>query len=64
VNRGQIYRFKVERTDGKTIRWFVDGAEMANIADAAPLAGNGHDHFAFNNWEVRVCFDNVRVTPL
>jgi len=64
VNRGQIYRFKVERSDGKTIRWFVDGAEMANIADTAPLAGTGHDHFAFNNWEVKVCFDNVKVTPL
>ena len=31
---------------------------------AAPLAGVGHDHFGFNDWEAKVCFDNVRVTPL
>ena len=32
--------------------------------DAAPLAGQGHDHFGFNEWEAKVCFDNVKVTPL
>ena len=26
--------------------------------------GVGHDHFGFNDWEVKVCFDNVKVTPL
>ncbi len=64
VAAGQVYRFKVERTDGKTVRWFVDDVEMHSYADAQPLAGAGHDHFGFNNWQVKVCFDNVRVTPL
>jgi hypothetical protein len=64
VVAGQIYRFKVERTDGKTIRWWVDGNEMLSWTDSAPLAGTGHDHFGFNNWDVKVCFDNVKVVPL
>ena len=61
---GQIYRFKVERADGKTIRWWIDGNEMLSFPDSAPLSGPGHDHFGFNDWEVKVCFDNVRVVPL
>ncbi len=61
---GQVYHFKIERTDGKTVRWFVDGVEMLSFADNAPLVGIGHDHFGFNDWEVKVCFDNVKVTPL
>ncbi len=61
---GQMYRFKVERTDGKTVKWWVDGNEMLSYADSAPLTGPGHDHFGFNDWEVKVCFDNVRIVPL
>ncbi len=62
--RGQIYRFKVERTDGKTVRWFVNGVEYLKYEDADPLRGIGHDHFGFNDWEAKICFDNVKVTPL
>lgn len=64
VNKGQTYRFKIERTDGRTVRWFIDNTEMLSLADAQPLVGEGHDHFGFNEWEVKVCFDNVKVTPL
>jgi hypothetical protein len=64
VVAGQLYHFKVERTDGKTVRWWIDGNEMLSYPDVAPLAGAGHDHFGFNDWEVKVCFDNVRVSPL
>jgi hypothetical protein len=64
VTSGRIYKFKIERTDGQTVRWFVDGAVMHSFADAEPLAGTGHDHFGFNDWEAKVCFDNVKVTPL
>lgn len=62
--KGQSYHFKIERTDGRTVRWFVDGIEWLKYADAEPLVGFGHDHFGFNDWEVKVCFDNVKVTPL
>src|SRR5580658_8764444 len=64
VVAGQVYHFKVERADGKTVRWWVDGNEMLSYPDPAPLVGPGHDHFGFNNWDVKVCFDNVRVVPL
>jgi len=64
VTRGQSYHFKIERSDGKTVRWWVDGVEYLSYLDKEPLAGVGHDHFGFNDWEVKVCFDNVKVTPL
>ena len=64
VDRARTYRFKIERTDGKTVRWSVDGLEYLTFPDANPLAGQGHDHFGFNEWEAKVCFDNVKVTPL
>lgn len=60
----QVYRFKVERSDGKTIRWWVNGLEMVSFPDPQPLVGKGHDHLGFNDWDVKVCFDNVKVTPL
>lgn len=64
VVRGQLYQVKIERTDGKTVKVFVNGIEYFNWTDAAPLAGQGHDHLGFNEWEAKVCFDNVKVTPL
>lgn len=64
VQRGQTYHFKIERNDGKTVRWSVDGIDFISWTDPAPLAGQGHDHLGFNEWEAKVCFDNVKVTPL
>ncbi len=64
VVANRTYLFKVERTDGRTIRWFVDDIEIHSLSDSAPLAGEGHQHFGFNDWSVRLCFDNVRVSPL
>jgi hypothetical protein len=64
VQKGQTYHFKIERNDGKTVRWSVDGIDFLTWNDPSPLAGQGHDHFGFNEWEAKVCFDNVKVTPL
>ncbi len=64
VTAGQVYRFKIERSDGKTVKWSVNGVEYLSFSDPAPLLGMGHDHFGFNDWEAKVCFDNVKVTPL
>lgn len=64
VVKGQVYRFKIERNDGKTIHFSVDGVEYHSFVDAQPLAGAGHDHLGFNEWEVKTCYDNVKVTPL
>lgn len=64
VEPERTYRFKVERQDGKTISWLVDDIELLKLEDKEPLRGAGHEHFGFNNWEVRVCFDNLEITPL
>ena len=58
------YHFKIERSDGKTIRWLVDDIELFSFTDPKPLAGEGHEHLGFNNWEVPVCFDNLKITPV
>lgn len=60
----RTYRFNVERSDGKTVIWRVDGTEFLRYADDSPLVGTGHEHFGFNDWEALVCFDNLRITPL
>jgi hypothetical protein len=58
------YRFRIERRDGRTLSWSVDGEKIHDFTDPEPLVGEEHDHFAFNDWEARVCFDNLSVTPL
>jgi hypothetical protein len=62
--RGQPYHFKVERADGKKVEWSVNGVVYFDFVDPEPLAGAGHEHLGFNDWEAPVCFDNVKITPL
>jgi hypothetical protein len=64
VSEGQTYRFKIERVDGKTVRWSVDDLELHAFSDREPLEGPGHEHLGFNDWSVPVCFDNLSITPL
>jgi hypothetical protein len=64
VVRGARYHFKIERSDKTTLHWFVNDIEILTFTDADPLAGPGHDHFAFTDWHSPVCFDNLEITPL
>lgn len=64
VQQNRRYRLKLERTDGKTVRFWVDDVEMLSLTDPLPLAHHGHEHFAFNNWETPVCFDHLVIEPL
>lgn len=64
VQANRRYRLKLERSDGKTVRFWVDDVELLSFSDPAPLAAGGHEHFAFNNWETPVCFDHLVVEPL
>lgn len=64
VEVGQPYRFRVEREDGKTLRWSVNGHDYFELSDPNPLLGSGHEYLGFNNWDAPVCFDNVKVVPL
>ncbi|MEC7520294.1 MAG: family 16 glycoside hydrolase [Myxococcota bacterium] len=63
VEPGRTYRMKIERV-GDTITAWVDGEELASMTDDEPLYGRGHDHFAFNDWEADLWFDNLEITPL
>ena len=60
---GQTYHMKIERR-GATITAWVDDRKLVSMTDPEPLAGPGHDHFGFNNWQAPLTFDNLRVNPL
>ena len=57
---GREYRFSIARKGGKLV-WKLDGEEFLTLEDDEPLAGAGHEHFAFNNWESEVYFDDLAV---
>jgi hypothetical protein len=63
VTQGHTYRMKIERK-GDTITAWADGVELAKLKDSEPLHGPGHDHFAINNWQSDLWFDNLKITPL
>ena len=60
VEPGTDYRWTFVRTDGR-VRWYVDGALFLVYDDAQPVDGR---HFAFNNWEAKTSFDNLRIYDL
>jgi hypothetical protein len=64
VRPNNMYHFKIERSDGKTVRWYVDDLEIMTFTDPNPLKGAGHEYLGFNDWDVPVCFDNLKITPL
>lgn len=63
VEQGRVYRLKIERR-GNVITAWADDRELASLNDPEPLEGRGHDHFAFNNWQSDLYFDNLVITPL
>ena len=63
VEPNRVYHLKIERR-GSTITAWVDGEELASMDDPDPLEGRGHDHFAFNNWQSDLWFDNLEIYPL
>jgi hypothetical protein len=63
VVQGQTYHMKIERR-GATIAAWVDGEPLVSMTDPDPLEGPGHDHFAFNNWQAELWFDNLVISPL
>lgn len=63
VEPGRTYHMVIERR-GNRLTATVDGEELVHMDDPDPLEGRGHDHFAFNDWEADLWFDNLRITPL
>jgi hypothetical protein len=64
VEAGRTYHFVLERRNGHAVRFLVDDNEILTFYDDEPLAGESHAHFAFNDWESPVCFDNLTIFPL
>jgi len=63
VEARRTYHMRVERR-GQRLRWLVDGQPFLEYDDPRPLAGPGHDRFAFSGWAADLFFDNLRVEPL
>jgi len=63
VEARRTYHMRVERR-GAALRWYVDGELFLEYDDPRPLAGKGHDRFAFSGWEADLFFDNLRIEPL
>jgi hypothetical protein len=63
VEQGKTYHFVIERR-GSLLTVDVDGEELLRLDDPDPLRGRGHDHFAFNAWDAKLVFDDLRITPL
>lgn len=57
------YRVAITRRGGE-LRLELDGRLVAEMIDEDPLLGPGQQHFAFNNWESPVRFDNLVVYAL
>ncbi len=64
IVEGRSYHVEIERGDGRTVRVTVDDVLFHEFEDPSPLVGREHEHFAFNDWNVPVCFDDLLVTPL
>ena len=44
--------------------WFIDDQPFLTYQDPSPLAGQAHEHFAFNNWDSDLYFDDLVIRPL
>jgi len=62
VVKGKRYHWKITR-QGRRIDWLIDGQPFLSFDDPAPLEGSDHAHFAFNDWEAELHFDNLRIVP-
>ena len=60
VEKGRTYRMAIERQGSRISAW-IDGRLLAQMDDPEPLWGRGHDHFAFNNWQSQLSFDNLTI---
>lgn len=63
IEVGHNYHVRLQRKAGVLTVW-LDGHPLMKMNDRDPLLGRGHDHFAFNNWESELWFDNLKITPL
>ena len=61
--KGKKYHFTIVRK-GNELSWYLDSKLFLEMDDSAPLEGEGHDHFAINDWESEVFFDDLKIYEL
>ena len=61
---GRRYRWRIERSDGHTLKLFVDDELQVAYDDKAPLYGPRNNRFAFSGWESEVVFDDLKISPV
>lgn len=60
VEKDVDYHWTIIRDDDD-VRWYLDGELLLVYRDADPVRGR---YFAFNNWEARTSFDNLKIYDL
>jgi hypothetical protein len=55
---GRTYRWRIER-QGRRLLWSIDGRQVLQMDDPAPLEGAGHDRFGFMSNQGDVYYDNL-----
>ncbi len=63
VDKGRRYHWRIVRRGGH-LDWSIDGQPFLAFQDPAPLEGDGHRYFSFNDWEAELHFDHLLITPL
>jgi hypothetical protein len=61
VEKKRKYHFRIARKGGH-IDWQIDGQPFLVFDDPSPLEGSDHAYLGFNDWEVELHFDNLKVT--
>jgi len=63
VEPNRTYHWKIRRK-GNRVEWSIDGKPFLSMDDDAPLEGDRHSYFGFNNWQSDLWFDNLKIRPL
>ncbi len=63
LEQDRKYKMAVVRT-GKELRWYVDGRLYLRRHDRSPLLSEKNRYFAFNNWQSKANYDDLRVYDL
>ena len=62
--KDRTYRWRVERSDGKTLQLFIDDEKVIEYVDKDPLFGGRNNRLGFTNWESDVSYDDLKITAL
>jgi hypothetical protein len=62
--KGRKYKWRVQRTNGKDLEFYVDDTLVLTYADKDPLVGPRNNKLGFTNWQSQVFYDDLKITPL